>query len=229
MDKKKLKGVPPSIAEMNLALYGKMDPDMPDGDPAALRKLFESARPEMDKIRKQFGSVIITGTGGGDPGWAERHFLNIKKKLNADAERLFYTAPHGSYLHQIWHPELYNALGGFVEPNPMNYLSMNVNFGHAVEAMKNGYCVARQGWNGKNMYVFLNKGSKHFLAGRDLPQQVESIRTDLFENGAEGTSTRLPNINMMAATGSVVTGWLASQTDILAEDWCVLEPGASQG
>ena len=29
----------------------------------------------------------------------------------------------------------------------------------------------------------------------------------------------MPNINMLAADGSIVTGWLASQTDMLAEDW----------
>lgn len=111
----------------------------------------------------------------------------------------------------------------------MNTLSTNVDFGHAVKAMKNGYCVARAGWNGKNMYVFLNKGSKHFnLEEKQNPNTVEGVRPDLFKEGAEGTITRLPNINMMAATGSIVTGWLASQTDILAEDWCVLEPGGSQ-
>ena len=41
-----------------------------------------------------------------------------------------------------------------------------------------------------------------------------------------GTITRLPNLNMRAATGSTVTGWLASQTDILAEDWVDLDADA---
>ena len=121
-------------------------------------------------------------------------------------------------------------MGGLVEPYIMNaILETAQNFGQAVEAMKKGFCVARAGWNGKGMCLWINKGSKHFLPDADMPSKVEGVQADLFENGAEGTSTRLPNINMRAATGSTVTGWLASQTDILAEDWDILAPGDVQG
>ena len=52
---------------------------------------------------------------------------------------------------------------------------------------------------------------------------IDGVHPDLFEKGATGTVTRLPNINMRAASGATVTGWLASQTDILAEDWTIVE------
>jgi len=101
-----------------------------------------------------------------------------------------------------------------------------MNFGEAVEALKLGSRVAREGWNGKKMFIYLNKGSidvaSHHKEVRESENFfVEGIKSDLFESGDTGTVTRLPNLNMKAATGSTVTGWLASQTDILAEDWSI--------
>lgn len=97
-----------------------------------------------------------------------------------------------------------------------------LNFGQAIEALKNGNLVCRKGWNGKGMHLWLNKGSK------ETPETqgtlIDGIPFDyrgLFEQGDVGTITRLPNINMRAATGNTVTGWLASQTDMLAEDWMI--------
>ena len=95
-----------------------------------------------------------------------------------------------------------------------------MNFGQALEAVKNGNAVSRDGWNGKGMCIYLNKGSAATKFSED--ETVEGISGSLFELGDTGTVTRLPNLNMKAATGSTVTGWLASQTDLLAEDWGVV-------
>lgn len=101
-----------------------------------------------------------------------------------------------------------------------------LNFGQALEAIKKGHCIARAGWNGKGMFVYLNKGNSEFLSpGRT--ETIEGVSETLFELGNIGTVTRLPNINMRAATGSTVTGWLASQTDLLAEDWIDLDADAA--
>jgi len=107
-----------------------------------------------------------------------------------------------------------------------------MNFGQAIEALKTGQRVARAGWNGKGMFVYLNKGSfDHDLLGFALddaimpnhPTTIDGISIGLFQPGDTGTVTRLPNINMRSATGTTVTGWLASQTDMLAEDWVIAE------
>lgn len=99
-------------------------------------------------------------------------------------------------------------------------------FGEAIEALKQGKRVARAGWNGKGMFVFLNKGALRpnslVEGGSDSPTKCEGIRAELFENVYGEGATRLPNINMHTATGSTVTGWLASQTDMLSEDWVIL-------
>ena len=106
--------------------------------------------------------------------------------------------------------------------------------------MKQGHPVSRAGWNGKGMFIYLNKGAvgaENVPVKPDVPADVgidanlsgefiEGIRANLFEVWIEGIVTRLPNINMKAATGSTVTGWLASQTDMLAEDWGIYIPAA---
>lgn len=96
-----------------------------------------------------------------------------------------------------------------------------LTFGEALRALKNGKCVARAGWNGKGMCVYLNKGAADFDK-LGLPATIEGISSHMFEHGDTGIVTRLPNINMRTASGSTVTGWLASQTDMLAEDWGLL-------
>jgi len=100
----------------------------------------------------------------------------------------------------------------------------SLNFGQALERLKNGDSVCRNGWNGKNMFIYLNHGNTPVsLPLREDGQTplIDGVPQSLFVLGDEGTVTRLPNINMKTATGSTVTGWLASQADLLAEDWGV--------
>ena len=82
----------------------------------------------------------------------------------------------------------------------------NMTFGLALEALKKGKKVARMGWNGKGMYLFLAAGEDltNCLSKGDMPQCVDSIC-------------------MKTAQNTIVIGWLASQTDMLAEDWILVE------
>lgn len=68
-----------------------------------------------------------------------------------------------------------------------------VKFGEAIELLKRGSRVARTGWNGKGMYLALQKPDEH-------------------------SKMTLPYIYMYTAQGDRVP-WLASQTDLLSEDW----------
>ncbi len=94
-----------------------------------------------------------------------------------------------------------------------------MDFGDAIRAMKNGQKVARAGWNGKGMWVAMTPGStfpaefaKHGHAARHRAEEVHFAEE----------ITLLPHIDMRAADGSMVVGWLASQTDMLAEDWEII-------
>ena len=86
-----------------------------------------------------------------------------------------------------------------------------MSFGLAIEAMKKGKKVARRGWNGKGMFLFLGTGIELHTEA-DL-----SCVSDL-----EGDLT-LPTIVMKTADDKFCVGWLASQTDMLADDWEVVE------
>jgi len=86
------------------------------------------------------------------------------------------------------------------------------NFGWALAQLQKGLRVARAGWNGKNMFVFLVAGSTF---------KVDRAPLDKFY--PEGTEvTYRPHLDMRAADGTIGV-WLASQTDLLADDWDVVE------
>lgn len=89
---------------------------------------------------------------------------------------------------------------------------MNMNFGDILKELKNNKVVARKGWNGKGMFIYL------VGPGRYTP--CTSIAEKLV--GEDGKVEYAPYIAMKTAQGYVVP-WLASQTDILAEDWEVVE------
>lgn len=95
-----------------------------------------------------------------------------------------------------------------------------LDFGAALRALKHGERVARRGWNGKDMWLALScDGSREVpAAGFWAPANRKWA-----EQQPNGTAMVLPSITMKTATGEILMGWLASQTDMLAEDWMVLE------
>jgi hypothetical protein len=93
-------------------------------------------------------------------------------------------------------------------------LTEGLTFGDAIEALKNGKRVARKDWNGKGMFLYLTKGSEVTHA-RDNALDCVIQRN--------GVAVINPHIDMKAADDTFVIGWLASQTDILSEDWEIVE------
>ena len=97
---------------------------------------------------------------------------------------------------------------------------INLNFGQAIEALKQGKKVTREGWNNKGMFLLMN-------GGYSVP--IESFRADNHINQAflEGEGqTHLhigKHIDMWTAQKNLCVGWLPSQTDMLSEDWMILE------
>jgi len=83
-------------------------------------------------------------------------------------------------------------------------IGAGMTFGMALEVLKSGGRVARIGWNGKAMWLK--------LVPTDLADKVA------FEFAA---LSAYPWIGMKTADDKFVP-WLASQTDVLAEDWCVI-------
>lgn len=97
-------------------------------------------------------------------------------------------------------------------------MSEGFSFGDAIAALKAGKRVSRAGWNGKGMFLVLQFGSVV------QPEQAKPGSAVYYAAQETGSPVCiLPHIDMKAADGSVVIGWLASQTDMLAEDWSVVE------
>ena len=93
----------------------------------------------------------------------------------------------------------------------------NFNFGDAIKALKEGKKVARKGWNGKNMYLWLKPAVTIKAEWCKDPMLKEIVDT----NGGEAEA--LGTICMKTADNKILTGWLASQTDMLCEDWVIVE------
>lgn len=87
-----------------------------------------------------------------------------------------------------------------------------LTFGQAINALKDGKKVARSGWNGKNMFLYLVQGST-FKVNRE----------PLISIYPEGTEiTYRPHMDLKTADGSIAT-WSPSGSDALAEDWQIVE------
>lgn len=89
-----------------------------------------------------------------------------------------------------------------------------LSFGAAVLLMKQGFKMARKGWNGKGMFVLYVPGSKKVTLAPDSPYAKALKRK---------TVDILPHFDMFTATRQMQPGWLASQSDIDANDWCIVK------
>jgi len=97
-----------------------------------------------------------------------------------------------------------------------------MTFGKAIEALKQGELVSRTGWNGKRQFVFMRPAD-------DIPatigQNIKSLPWRVKRyfgvlNYKEGATVHFREyLCMKAADETIVNGWLASQTDMLADDW----------
>ena len=79
----------------------------------------------------------------------------------------------------------------------------NKDFGWALHKLRNGFKVARSGWNGKGLWVELQQPDEH--SKMTLPYFYLNYPS----NAKTSPNARVP--------------WLPSQTDILAEDWDIVE------
>ena len=92
-----------------------------------------------------------------------------------------------------------------------------MDFSAALHAMvRDGLRIQREGWNGKGMWLCKQDGNP-----QGIPINANTAKATGLPEGS--TQRFLPYIMMRTADGAFVP-WLASQTDILAEDWVVATP-----
>ncbi len=115
---------------------------------------------------------------------------------------------------------------GYISWSPMGVFSKayrrtyNMTFGMAIEALKVGKKVSRIGWNGKGMWLIMVPGT---------PMVTPTPGTPYHQAGVISCEI-LPHIDMWTVNGegrrAMLPGWLASQTDMLAEDWMIVQDSA---
>lgn len=88
-------------------------------------------------------------------------------------------------------------------------LSSCLSFGLALELLKKGCKVAREGWNGKKQYIQLANNISYTL----LTGEIVNCNHDAIGNKAIA----------FIGTSGIQMGWLASQADMLANDWVIVE------
>ena len=84
-----------------------------------------------------------------------------------------------------------------------------MDFGKAIQLLKEGKRVQRQGWNGKNQYIELATG----ISYKDTKDEIINAEHESIGNKAIA----------FVGTSGVQLGWLASQADMLAEDWKLVD------
>ena len=149
-------------------------------------------------MKKYIGVKIIEATP------AQKHTCTKNDCAEGiDGYKVVYPQPDGS-TYESWSPkdvfeESYRVTSG-------------MNFGLAIEALKKGYKVARSGWNGKGMWLILQTGSEVTLREGTCYHKagLKHVKID-------------SHIDMFTAAGTMQPGWLASQADILADDWQIIK------
>jgi len=93
----------------------------------------------------------------------------------------------------------------------------NQTFGAALEAAKQGKRISREGWNGRYMFVFqgmprveINSDKGGFTTSVDAAEELKSPYAG-------------PCLCLKTAQDTIQVGWLASQDDMLANDWTILD------
>lgn len=96
-----------------------------------------------------------------------------------------------------------------------------MNFGQAIEALHQGKCVSREGWNGKGLFIFKQVPSE---IGEETIPKMQSLPDSVkAEFAKRGGSIRYKNQLAMVYPDNTIYGWVASPSDVLEDDWCILD------
>ena len=98
----------------------------------------------------------------------------------------------------------------------------NMNFGLALEVLKKGQKVARKGWNGKGIFIYYVPANKYPAGGNTLGTMNGVFKDDMVFYGAYIAICTTGLITDNEYAPKSVVPWLASQTDMLSDDWMIV-------
>ena len=159
-------------------------------------------------MKKQYlGFKVVFGTPMNRLEYNTLRGWTLPSDENGDDEGI-YTEHEGG--HITWSPKE-------VFEEAYDDIQSEFGFDSAIFLLKKGHKLARKGWNGKDMWISVSKGSVIEAAKFWNPHNARFAK----EQG--GSAEVLDSITMKTADGKILMGWLASMSDMLADDWCVVE------
>jgi len=97
----------------------------------------------------------------------------------------------------------------------------NCNFGEAISALKKGRRVARDGWNGKGLFVFMQVPAEISI---DIIPKMQSLPNSVKDEFIKrGNSINYSNQMAIVNQNNEINGWTPSGSDALATDWVILD------
>lgn len=95
-----------------------------------------------------------------------------------------------------------------------------MSFGDALISLRSGQMVARHGWNGKGMFIYLVPANS-YPATTPAAKQAFALKSS---SVGPNNEIMVPYTEYIAikSVNDTVTPWLPSQTDVLAEDWYIV-------
>ena len=100
-------------------------------------------------------------------------------------------------------------------------MKKNQNFGQVIKALKQGKKAAREGWNGRGLFVFKQIPAE---IGLDIIPKMQSVPQSVKEEMlATGTTLKYTNQMAIVNSNGRVDSWVASSSDTFAEDWIIFE------
>lgn len=96
-----------------------------------------------------------------------------------------------------------------------------LHFGSAIQALTEGKRVQREGWNGKGLFVFMQIPA---IIGEEIIPKMQSLPQSVKDEFAKrGGAITYQNQMAIVYPDNSIHGWIASASDSLAHDWCVLD------
>ena len=156
---------------------------------------------ECRKTKTHFARITVSK----GPDFHSEPYFEI---MYYDPERKDFAIGYGSYdlgMVQGWMKQYFKVEG----INAPLAFSSGMTFGDAIQAAKLGHRIARAGWNGKGQYVELGTTLEYCTTGGVV---VAAVHQDIGSKALVFCGTRGRQV-----------GWLASQADMLADDWRIVE------
>ena len=96
-----------------------------------------------------------------------------------------------------------------------------MNFGQAIEALKEGKLVTREGWNGKGLFVMKQIPAE---IGLEIIPKMQSVQESAKKVlVSRGTTLKYENQMLIIKPNGTADSWVPSSSDIFAEDWIIVE------